>query len=109
MEFFIFLVIIYTAVLIYDFFNKELKNNVNTSSCINIVEPEKHCYTQNNSYKKKKKKSFNNSYQVKYSETGLANKLLANTGSKRMAKDILVGQYGYSQSEAKSLVGYRGY
>ena len=47
--------------------------------------------------------------EVHTSETGLARKLLKNTGSKRMAKDILVEEYGYSQSEAKSLVGYRGY
>jgi len=47
--------------------------------------------------------------RVKYSEDGLANKLLSDTGSKKMAKDILVANYGYSQSDAKSLVGYRGY
>lgn len=47
--------------------------------------------------------------QVHTSETGLARKLLNNTGSKRMAKDILVEKYGYSQSEAKGLAGYKGY
>ena len=47
--------------------------------------------------------------EVHTSETGLANKLLRDTGSKRMAKDILVEEYGYSQPEAKSLAGYRGY
>ena len=49
------------------------------------------------------------SNQVKYSESGLARKLLNDTGSKKHAKDILVNQYGYSQASAKSLVGYNGY
>lgn len=49
------------------------------------------------------------SNRVKYSEDGLATKLLNNTGSKKMAKDILVREYGYNESNAKALVGYRGY
>jgi len=49
------------------------------------------------------------SNHVKYSESGLARKLLNDTGSKKHAKDILVNQYGYSQASAKSLVGYNGY
>lgn len=48
-------------------------------------------------------------YHVHTSENGLARKLLSDTGSKRMAKDILVDQYGYTQNNAKKLVGYRGY
>ena len=48
-------------------------------------------------------------YKIKYSKTGLANKLLENTGSKRMAKDILVEEYDIVESEAKKLVGYKGY
>jgi len=44
------------------------------------------------------------SYQVHYSETGLAKKLLDNTGSKSHAKDILVDNYGLSESKAKRLV-----
>jgi len=66
-------------------------------------------YVQNNYYKKKKKKTYSKTYLVHTSESGLADKLLSRTGSKRVAKDILVDQYGYSQNEAKSLVGYRGY
>ena len=46
---------------------------------------------------------------VKYSEKGLVKKLLNNTGSKKITKDILVEEYGYSQSKAKKLVGYREY
>ncbi len=46
---------------------------------------------------------------VKYTEKGLVKKLLRDTGSKRMTKDILTEQYGYSQSAAKGLVGYKGY
>lgn len=49
------------------------------------------------------------SLTVKYSEEGLVKKLLRDTGSKKMTKDILAEQYGYSQAEAKGLVGYRGY
>lgn len=47
--------------------------------------------------------------RVKYSENGLAQKLLSDTKSKKMSKNILVKEYGYSESNAKSLVGYRGY
>lgn len=49
------------------------------------------------------------SNRVKYSEDGLASKLLNDTGSKKFAKDILVREYDYSESNAKNLVGYRGY
>jgi len=49
------------------------------------------------------------SLAVKYSEEGLVKKLLDNTGSKRMTKDILAEQYGYSPSEAKELIEYIGY
>lgn len=49
----------------------------------------------------------NSSYSIKYSRRGLASKLLANTGSKKMAKNILVDQYGVNESEAKRLVGYK--
>ena len=48
-------------------------------------------------------------YSIKYSKEGLAKKLLRNTGSKSMAKDILVKEYGVSEYEAKNLVGYRPY
>ena len=48
-------------------------------------------------------------HRVKYSEDGLAEKLLNNTGSKKFAKDILIKKYGYSESDAKNLVGYKGY
>jgi len=47
--------------------------------------------------------------RVKYSEDGLAKKLLSNTKSKKMAKNILVKGYGYSESRAKNLAGYKGY
>ena len=58
--------------------------------------------------------SSSSSYNIDYlevhtSKIGLAKKLLRDTGSKRMTKDILVERYGYSQSEAKSLAGYKGY
>ena len=49
------------------------------------------------------------SHRVRYSEEGLARKLLNDTGSKKFAKDILVKEYGFSESSAKNLVGYRGY
>lgn len=47
--------------------------------------------------------------RVKYSENGLAQKLLSDTKSKKMSKDILVKEYGYSETNAKNLVGYKGY
>ena len=47
--------------------------------------------------------------RVKYSEDGLVQKLLSDTKSKKMAKNILVENYGYSEINAKSLVGYIGY
>ena len=49
------------------------------------------------------------SNKVRYSEEGLARKLINDTGSKKFAKDILVKEYGFSESSAKNLVGYRGY
>jgi len=44
------------------------------------------------------------SYKVQYSETGLAKKLLKDTGSKSHAKDILVHNYGLSKSKAQNLL-----
>lgn len=49
------------------------------------------------------------SNRVRYSEEGLARKLINDTGSKKFAKDILVKEYGFSESNAKNLVGYKGY
>ena len=39
----------------------------------------------------------------------LGSELTSKTGYKRMAKDILVKEYGFSESTAKYAVGYRGY
>lgn len=44
------------------------------------------------------------SYQIRYSQNGLAQKLIKNTGSKSHAKNILVDNYGLSKSEAQRLV-----
>ena len=74
---------------------------VESNSC-ECQESETYC----NSYKSQKSKKY---LTVHTSEKGLAKKLLKRTGSRRMAKDILVQQYGYSQSGAKHLAGYRGY
>lgn len=46
----------------------------------------------------------NSSYEIQYSETGLAKKLLHNTGSKNHAKNILVNNYGLSKSKAENLL-----
>lgn len=43
-------------------------------------------------------------YQIKYSETGLTKKLLNDTGSKSHAKNILVQNYGLSESKATKLL-----
>jgi len=45
-----------------------------------------------------------NTYNVKYSERGLAKKLLEQTGSKKMTQNILVKQYQLSTERAKELV-----
>ena len=47
------------------------------------------------------------SYHVKYSEKGLTNKILKDTGSKQHTIKILVDNYGISENRAKSLVGYQ--
>lgn len=52
--------------------------------------------------------SIKSTLYVHTSENGLAHKLVSNTKSKRIAKDILVDEYGYTESEAKKLVGYKG-
>lgn len=44
------------------------------------------------------------SYQIRYSKTGLAKKLLNDTGSKSHTKDILVENYGLSETKAKKLL-----
>lgn len=44
--------------------------------------------------------------KVQCSENGLTKKLLSDTKSKKMTKNILVKQYGYSESNAKNLVEY---
>mgnify|MGYP006995719158 CR=1 FL=1 len=44
------------------------------------------------------------SYQIKHSESGLAKKLLNNTGSKSHAKNILVNNYSLSESKAQKLL-----
>ena len=90
----------------YDY-DKLLDESLNSSVTNNYTQ--NNIYVQNNYSKKKKKKSYTKTYSVHTSETGLAKKLLNNTGSKRAAKDILVDQYGYTQKEAKRLAGYRGY
>lgn len=44
------------------------------------------------------------SYNVKYSESGLAKKLLDNTGSKNLTKKILTENYGLDKSKANKLI-----
>lgn len=44
------------------------------------------------------------SYEIRYSETGLTKKLLNVTGSKSHTKDILVDNYGLSESKAQRLI-----
>lgn len=44
------------------------------------------------------------SYQIRYSESGLAKKLLNNTGSKSHAQNILVDDYDLSESKAQRLL-----
>ena len=39
----------------------------------------------------------------------LGSELTSRTGYKKTAKDILVREYGFSESTAKYAVGYRGY
>jgi hypothetical protein len=39
----------------------------------------------------------------------LGSTITCNVGSKRMAKDILVDDYGFDESTAKYAVGYKGY
>lgn len=46
-------------------------------------------------------------YQIKYSETGLTKKLLKDTGSKAHTKNILIDNYGVSESRANKLVGWK--
>jgi len=46
---------------------------------------------------------------INTSRSGLAKKLIYNTGSKEEAKDILIETYGLSQSEAEELVGLNYY
>ena len=43
------------------------------------------------------------SYQIRYSESGLAKKLLNNTSSKSHAQNILVENYGLAESKAQRL------